>query len=124
MPATQFVPHALYYRLLLCAQRAAGVLKNVWRFVSRDNRVGCLTRFFREHCENVKFAEMITTRNFKVKGKRYTFDSFECAIHALVLTDAHCGYKTSGYSVEGKGKYFCCTHCAKEAGVRGVDDGV
>ena len=59
-----------------------------------------------------------------MKGKRYTFDSFECAIHALVLTDAHWGYKTSGYSVEGKGKVFWCSHRAKDAGVCGVDDGV
>jgi len=29
-----------------------------------------------------------------------------------------------GHGVEGKGKIFCCAHCAKETGVRGVDDRV
>jgi hypothetical protein len=59
-----------------------------------------------------------------MQGKRHTFDSFECAIHALVPSCAHCGRKTIGYGVEGKGKIFRCAHYAKKAGVRSVDDRV
>lgn len=31
-----------------------------------------------------------------VKGKTYTFDSFECAIHKLAPTCAHCGLRIIG----------------------------
>jgi len=65
-------------------------------------------------------------KSFEVttQGKRHVFDSFECAIHALAPACAHCGCKVIGHGVEGNGKIFCCAHCAKEAGVRGVDDRV
>jgi len=65
-------------------------------------------------------------KSFEVttQGKRHVFDSFECAIHALAPSCAHCGCKVIGHGVEGNGKIFCCAHCAKEAGVRGVDDRV
>ena len=59
-----------------------------------------------------------------MQGERHTFDSFECAINALVPSCAHCGYKTIGYGVEGKGKIFCSAHSAKEVGDRAVDDRV
>ena len=63
-------------------------------------------------------------KSFEVvaQGGRHVFDSFECAIHALAPTCAHCGCKVIGHGVEGDGKIFCCAHCAREAGVRGVDD--
>ena len=70
----------------------------------------------------MKFAEMITTRNFKVKGKRYTFDSFECAIHKLAPVCEHCGCKIIGHGMEAEGTFFCCAHCAREAGVTAVAD--
>ena len=63
-------------------------------------------------------------KSFEVvaQGGRHVFDSFECAIHTLAPTCAHCGCKVIGHGVEGDGKMFCCAHCAREAGVRGVDD--
>ena len=55
-------------------------------------------------------------------GKRHVFDSFECAIHALAPSCAHCGCKVIGHGVESNGTMYCCAHCAKMKGVRGVDD--
>ena len=55
-------------------------------------------------------------------GKRHTFDSLECAIHALAPTCPHCGCKIIGHGVEGDGRIFCCAHCAKESGVREIRD--
>lgn len=57
-------------------------------------------------------------------GRSHTFDSFECAIHALAPTCNHCGCKIIGHGVEAKGTLYCCAHCAKHEGVRGVDDRV
>ncbi len=53
-----------------------------------------------------------------------TFDSFECAIHALAPNCAHCGCKVIGHGAEHDGTFYCCAHCARKAGVRGVDDRV
>ena len=65
-------------------------------------------------------------KSFEVmaQGKTHIFDSFECAIHALAPNCAHCGCKVIGHGAEGKGEIYCCAHCAKEAGVSGVDDRV
>jgi hypothetical protein len=57
-------------------------------------------------------------------GKTHTFDSFECAIHALAPVCAHCGCRIIGHGVEAHGTFYCCAHCAKHAGVKGVDDRV
>ena len=57
-------------------------------------------------------------------GTSHTFDSFECAIHALAPTCLHCGCKVIGHGAEADGKFFCSAHCAKLQGVRGVDDRV
>jgi hypothetical protein len=55
-------------------------------------------------------------------GESHTFDSFECAIHALAPTCAHCGCRIIGHGVEGEGESFCCAHCAEASGVSGVTD--
>jgi hypothetical protein len=55
-------------------------------------------------------------------GRTQTFDSFECAIHALAPVCAHCGCKVVGHGVEQGGRVFCCAHCAKQAGVGGLKD--
>ena len=55
-------------------------------------------------------------------GSRHTFDSFECAIHALAPTCPHCGCRVLGHGVEQQGKIFCCAHCASEKGATGVKD--
>ena len=55
-------------------------------------------------------------------GRTQTFDSFECAIHALAPACAHCGCKVIGHGVGAGGKIFCCAHCAQRAGQTGVRD--
>ena len=55
-------------------------------------------------------------------GETSTFDSFECAIQALAPVCAHCGCRVIGHGVEADNTIYCCAHCAKRSGVRGVDD--
>jgi hypothetical protein len=57
-------------------------------------------------------------------GRAHTFDSFECAIHALAPTCAHCGNRIIGHGVEADGAFYCCAHCANAEGVRGMQDRV
>jgi hypothetical protein len=57
-------------------------------------------------------------------GFSHTFDSFECAIHLLAPACAHCHCKIVGHGVEANNTFYCCAHCAKKAGVKGVDDRV
>ena len=65
-----------------------------------------------EVCENEydKAFEVI------VAGKHHTFDSFECAIHALAPVCPHCHCRVVGHGVEQEGKIFCCVHCARSGG--------
>lgn len=58
------------------------------------------------------------------QGKTYTFDSFECAIHALAPTCAHCGVRIVGHGLENEGRMYCCNHCATKAGVTQLRDRV
>jgi hypothetical protein len=55
-------------------------------------------------------------------GKQHTFDSFECAIHALAPRCAHCNCRIVGHGVEASGTMFCCAHCAGEEGVSAIKD--
>lgn len=57
-------------------------------------------------------------------GKRHTFDSFECAVHAVAPECPHCHCKVLGHGVEADGVIYCCVHCAKESGETGLDDRV
>ncbi len=57
-------------------------------------------------------------------GESHTFDSFECAIHALAPRCTHCGCMVVGHGVEASGKVFCCANCAGMSGVKGVKDRV
>ena len=57
-----------------------------------------------------------------VDGVSHTFDSFECAIHALAPKCAHCNCRIVGHGVEAGGQMFCCAHCASDMGVKGVKD--
>ncbi len=52
-------------------------------------------------------------------GKAHTFDSFECAIHALAPKCEVCGIRIVGHGLEKDGRFFCCDHCAERAGVSG-----
>jgi len=58
----------------------------------------------------------------KYRGRTYTFDSFECAIHAVAPTCAHCGCRVIGHGVESDTGIFCCAQCAKAMGVSGMKD--
>jgi Rieske Fe-S protein len=49
----------------------------------------------------------------EMAGVRHTFDSFECAIHRLAPSCAHCGCKVIGHGIEVDGQFFCCAHCAR-----------
>jgi nitrite reductase/ring-hydroxylating ferredoxin subunit len=57
-------------------------------------------------------------------GDRGTFDSFECAIHALAPRCSHCDCRIIGHGVEADGQIFCCAHCAGHQGVEGLSDRV
>ena len=56
--------------------------------------------------------------------QRHVFDSFECAIHMLAPVCAHCGCRIIGHGVESNGTMYCCAHCAKQSGTRGLRDRV
>ena len=56
------------------------------------------------------------------KGSAHTFDCFECAIHALAPTCAHCGCRVVGHGMEKEGRVYCCAHCAKVSGVSEMRD--
>ena len=57
-----------------------------------------------------------------MEGSTHTFDSFECAIHALAPNCEHCGCRVMGHGVEADGRFFCCAHCARESGVTELAD--
>jgi formate dehydrogenase maturation protein FdhE len=57
-----------------------------------------------------------------MNGTTHTFDSFECAIHALAPTCDNCGIHILGHGLEKEGTFFCCDHCAEAKGVTGLRD--
>lgn len=59
-----------------------------------------------------------------VDGTSHTYDSFECAIHALAPRCTHCGCRVIGHGIESDGIVYCCANCARKSGVKGVDDRV
>lgn len=61
---------------------------------------------------------------FQVSGPRGsgTYDSFECAIHALAPVCAHCDCRVIGHGIETDDAIYCCAHCAKESGEQGARD--
>jgi hypothetical protein len=73
-----------------------------------------------EVCEN----EYDKAFEVVVAGKRHTFDSFECAIHALAPVCPHCHCRVVGHGVEANGQIFCCVHCARTAGKTQLKDRV
>jgi hypothetical protein len=58
----------------------------------------------------------------RMGGASHTFDSFECAIQALAPTCAHCDTRIIGHGLERDGTFYCCAHCAEQAGVGGLQD--
>ncbi|MBE3074487.1 MAG: hypothetical protein IMZ75_06015 [Actinobacteria bacterium] len=51
-----------------------------------------------------------------------TFDSFECAVHAMAPSCAHCGCRILGHGVEAKDVIYCCASCARHHGADEVVD--
>jgi hypothetical protein len=49
-------------------------------------------------------------------GRSHSFDSFECAIHALAPVCSDCGIRIIGHGLEKAGTFYCCVHCAEEKG--------
>jgi hypothetical protein len=47
-----------------------------------------------------------------------TFDSFECAAHAMAPTCARCGCRILGHGAETGDTFYCCTHCAQHDGTQ------
>ncbi len=43
-------------------------------------------------------------------GATHTFDSFECAIHALAPKCHHCACRIVGHGLEQNGRIYCCAH--------------
>jgi hypothetical protein len=58
----------------------------------------------------------------RLAGENHVFDSFECAIHALAPTCAHCSCRIIGHGVEAGDRIFCCAHCASEEGEHELTD--
>ena len=58
----------------------------------------------------------------RMAGETHIFDSFECAIHALAPTCAHCGVRIVGHGMEADGLFFCCAHCAEMQGEPAMQD--
>ena len=59
-----------------------------------------------------------------MNGRKHTFDSFECAIHALAPTCKNCGIRVVGHGLQAGDDIYCCDHCAEHAGVKGLKDRV
>ncbi len=57
-------------------------------------------------------------------GNSHVFDSFECAIQKLAPICEHCGVRIVGHGVEAGESIYCCAHCARQAGVEGLQDRV
>lgn len=55
-------------------------------------------------------------------GSRHTFDSFECAIHALAPECEHCRCTVIGHGTEVEGHFYCCGHCARQTTDASVSD--
>lgn len=48
-------------------------------------------------------------------SERGTFDSFECAAHAMAERCGKCGCRILGHGVKREGNRYCCEHCAQHA---------
>jgi hypothetical protein len=58
----------------------------------------------------------------RLEGETYVFDCFECAIQRLAPRCTNCRVAIVGHGVEGGGSTYCCAHCARVAGIKGLRD--
>lgn len=59
-----------------------------------------------------------------ISGETHTFDSFECAVHALAPVCSQCGCRILGHGLEANAEFYCCKSCAAMSGVQGLRDRV
>lgn len=71
-----------------------------------------------DHCGN----DYDKAFQIKMADETYTFDSFECAIHMLAPTCAHCDCRIIGHGVEQDEVIYCCAHCAAQKGATKLTD--
>jgi hypothetical protein len=57
-----------------------------------------------------------------VNGRRYVFDSFECAVDTVAPRCEVCEVRILGHGVEQEGAIYCCANCARKAGATEVRD--
>lgn len=55
-------------------------------------------------------------------ARKGTFDSFECAIHAMAPHCRHCDCRIIGHGLEQDGAIYCCANCARQAGATALVD--
>jgi hypothetical protein len=55
-------------------------------------------------------------------GTRHVFDCFACAIQALAPRCSTCSTLIIGHGMESGGRFYCCAHCARQAGVAEMHD--
>jgi hypothetical protein len=58
----------------------------------------------------------------EIDGQRHTFDSFECAIHALAPRCHTCECRVIGHGLQQDDAIFCSAHCARKVGVHDLVD--
>jgi hypothetical protein len=71
-----------------------------------------------DHCGNDYDKAFTVTQG----ASTHTFDSFECAIAMIAPECSHCRCRIIGHGVEASGKFFCCVHCASQAGIETLRD--
>lgn len=71
-----------------------------------------------EHCGNAYDKAF----EISIGGTTHVFDSFECAIQVLAPRCLHCKVPIVGHGMEARGQYFCCAHCARQAGIQEMED--
>lgn len=57
-----------------------------------------------------------------MNGRRYVFDSFECAVDTVAPRCEVCEIRILGHGVEQDGAVYCCANCARKAGATEVRD--
>jgi hypothetical protein len=57
-----------------------------------------------------------------MNGRRYVFDSFECAVDTVAPRCEVCEIRILGHGVEQEGAIYCCANCARKAGATEVRD--
>jgi len=55
-------------------------------------------------------------------GRRFSFDSIECAAAKVAPECAHCGCRILGHGIEAGDTIYCCANCARDVGEKGAVD--